>query len=95
MVLDQPAGTPSDSRALRYPEWTYDPDPEEPWFRTDFAMLLRQGRSDVRVRHDRHVMGLFSRDRWLALLAEAGFEGHAVADPSGRTVFVGVRPGPS
>lgn len=86
-------GDPGDPRALRYLEWTYDPDPADTSFLTDFAILLREGASDVRVRYDRHGMGLFSRDTWLALIAEVGFVADAVEDPWGRTIFVGVRPG--
>lgn len=85
-------GHDGDGRALRYLEWSYDPDPGDTSYLTDFAILLREGDSDVRVRYDRHVMGLFGRDQWLALLRTVGFQGHALDDPTGRTVFVGVRP---
>ena len=85
-------GHNGDGRALRYLEWSYDPDPGDTSYLTDFAILLREGDSDVRVRYDRHVMGLFGRDQWLALLRAVGFQGHALDDPTGRTVFVGVRP---
>jgi SAM-dependent methyltransferase len=79
-------------RALRYLEWSYDPDPADTTTVTDFAMLLREGASEVRVRYDRHVTGLFARAAWLDLLLEAGFEPSVVGDQWGRDIFVGVRP---
>jgi hypothetical protein len=79
------------SRALRYLEWTYDPDPRDTTYITDFALLLREGDADVRVRYDRHLMGLFPLATWLDLLREVGFEPSDVVDRWGRHVFVGVR----
>ena len=62
-------------RALRYLEWTHDPDPNDEKYLVDFAYLLRAG-DDIRVAHDRHVNGLFARSVWLRLLADAGLEAH-------------------
>jgi hypothetical protein len=53
----------------------------------------------VRVEHDRHVEGLFSRALWLRLLSEAGFQAHVVPfehselEPGSHEVFVAKRPG--
>jgi hypothetical protein len=58
----------------------------------DFATLFREGATDVRVRYDRHVMGLFPRATWLSLMRDAGFEASSVRDRSGRDQFVGVLP---
>jgi len=85
-------GHDGDGRALRYLEWTYDPDAADTSFLTDFAILLREGRDDVRVRYDRHVMGLFPRATWLDFLRAAGFEPSVTTDPWERDVFIGVRP---
>ena len=85
-------GHDGDGRALRYLEWTYDPDPADTTFITDFALLLREGDDQVRVRCDRHVEGLFPRATWLDLLREAGLEAVSVVDRWERDVFVGVRP---
>ncbi|KAA0237183.1 class I SAM-dependent methyltransferase [bacterium] len=65
-------GHDGDGRALRYLEWTWDPDPADTQYTVDFAYLLRTG-DDVQVAHDRHIFGLFSRAEWLAWLQEAGF----------------------
>jgi ubiquinone/menaquinone biosynthesis C-methylase UbiE len=78
-------------RALRYLEWSYDPDPADTTVVTDFAMLLREGADDVRVRYDRHVEGIFPRATWLDLLGDAGFEASIVGDRWEREVFVGRR----
>lgn len=85
-------GHDGEGRALRYLEWSYDPDPSDTTFITDFALLLREGADDVRVRYDRHVEGLFARAAWLDLLREVGFVPSVTVDEWERDVFVGVRP---
>jgi SAM-dependent methyltransferase len=60
------------SRGLRYLEWTRDPHPMGTTYTTDYVYLLRDG-EDVRVEHDRHVLGLFAHDEWLEALHGAGF----------------------
>jgi SAM-dependent methyltransferase len=87
-------GHDGDGRALRYLEWSYDPDPSDTTFVTDFALLLREADGDVRVRYDRHVEGLFARATWLDLLREVGFVPSVTVDEWERDVFVGVRPAP-
>lgn len=67
-------GHDGDGRALRYLEWTWDPDPSDTQYTVDFAYLLREG-EDVRVEHDRHIFGIFRRDEWVSWLREAGFTG--------------------
>jgi SAM-dependent methyltransferase len=66
-------GHDGDGRALRYLEWTWDPDPADTTYLADYAFLLRERDGSVRVEHDRHLEGLFPRARWLLWLAEAGF----------------------
>ena len=62
------------ARGFRYLEWSYDPDPGDHTFTVDFAFLLREEDGSTDVRHDRHILGLFSMDEWLRLMEEAGFE---------------------
>lgn len=85
-----------DGRALRYIEWTWDPDPDDTWFNVDFAYLLRERNGRMRAVHDRHVHGVFPRRDWLRFLREAGFRARALSfehSSAGRLVaFVGVRP---
>ena len=62
-----------DGRSLRYLEWAIDPDPSDARCEVHFACLLRKG-SDVRVVHDRHEHGLFTRNQWREVFERAGFE---------------------
>jgi SAM-dependent methyltransferase len=80
-------------RALRYLEWTTDPDPDDSTYQVDYAVLMRHADGKVEVRHDLHEEGLFPRQIWLDLLRSAGFEARWMTDPEARTVFVGRRPG--
>jgi hypothetical protein len=62
------------------------------------AFLLREPDGTVRAVHETHRTGLFSREVWLRLLAEAGFTPGAVTestteDRTPRELFVGHRPG--
>jgi SAM-dependent methyltransferase len=91
-------GSDGDGRGLRYLEWTWDPDPEDGTYTVDYAYLLREEDGSVRVVHDRHVEGLFSRADWLRLLAEAGFRpgvvpfDHSELEPGTYEVFVARKP---
>ena len=92
-------GSGDEKRSLRYLEWTYDPDPGDTTYTTDFAYLLREAGGAVRVAQDRHIIGLFGRDDWLRLLREAGFEAqalpfeHSELEPGAAEVFVGKKTG--
>ena len=92
-------GSGDDKRSLRYLEWTYDPDPDDTTYITDFAYLLREAGGAVRVVQDRHILGLFSRDDWLRLLREAGFESQALPfepselEPDAAQLFLGKKSG--
>jgi len=92
-------GHDGDGRGIRYLEWTWDPDPSDRTYVVDYAYLLREPGGTVRVVHDRHVEGLFSRTEWLRWLSEAGFRpqavpvAHAELDPGRHEVFLGTRYG--
>jgi hypothetical protein len=55
-------GHDAGNRSLRYLEWTWDPDPSDTRFRTDFAYLLREEDGSVRCNHATHLGGI-SRGR--------------------------------
>jgi hypothetical protein len=78
-------------RALRYLEWTVDPDPTDTTYTVDFSILLREGDQPARMEHESHIFGLFPRLDWMRLLRENGFEGRIVHTPSGREVFSALR----
>jgi SAM-dependent methyltransferase len=87
-----------DGRGVRFVEWTWDPDPSDSTYRADYAYLLRESDGTVRVVHDTHIEGLFSRADWLRLLAEAGFEpsslpfAHTELEPRTYELLVGRKP---
>ncbi|MGH9322897.1 MAG: class I SAM-dependent methyltransferase [Vicinamibacteria bacterium] len=65
-------------RALRYLEWTWDPDPDDTTYVADFAYLLRDEDGVVRCISDRHEVGVFPRETWLSLLSEVGFSARRI-----------------
>jgi SAM-dependent methyltransferase len=84
-------GHDGELRSLRYLEWSYDPDPSDDTYVTDYVYLLRTGQLDVQVVFDRHLEGVFSRQVWLSLLAETGFDAGMLTDAYGRDVFTARR----
>jgi SAM-dependent methyltransferase len=82
-------GHDGEGRALRYLEWTFDPDPKDNSYTVDFVYMLREGSDPVRVVHDTHIEAVFPRSMWLRLLTEVGFkESKMIADDWGREVFL-------
>lgn len=93
-----PGGHDGDGRALRYLQWVSERDPNDSVYDVDFVYVLREGDEPPRIVHERHMEGLFSRETWLRLLAEAGFQArvrpleHSELPPGYAEVFVAVRP---
>ncbi|HEX6307156.1 MAG TPA: class I SAM-dependent methyltransferase [Longimicrobiales bacterium] len=91
-------GHDGEGRALRYLEWTWDPDPTDTTYVVDYTYVLRDREGTVRTESDRHLEGLFSRAVWLDLLGEAGFVprvvrfDHSELEPGRYHVFVAVKP---
>jgi SAM-dependent methyltransferase len=85
-------GHDGDGRALRYLEWTYDPDENDHTYVTEFAYLLREDGHPACVEHDQHTCGLFSRDEWLTLLREVGFQPEIIRDAYDRDLFLARKP---
>jgi SAM-dependent methyltransferase len=69
-----------DGRGARYLEWTWDPNPNDTWVRTEYAFLLRDADGSVQVVNEHHRTGLFNRETWLRLLSDAGFEATIVTE---------------
>lgn len=84
-------GSEGDSRALRYLEWTHDPDPNDTTYTTDYVYMLRDGEQPLHIEHEQHICGLFPRADWLRLLAETGFAASIVPDNYDRELFVARR----
>jgi SAM-dependent methyltransferase len=88
-------GRDADGRGLRYLEWAWDPDPADTTYCTELVYLLREGGSEVRCVHERHVLGLFPRATWQRLMEESGFRVSPAPRPGEGGVgeiFVGTRP---
>ncbi len=64
----------ADGRSLRYLEWSQDVEPGATTHAVDYAMLIREPGKPTRVEQDRHVLGLFPKATWLALIEAAGLE---------------------
>jgi SAM-dependent methyltransferase len=77
-----------DGRALRYLEWTFDPDPHDTTVDTVFSLLFREPDGRVSSDIDRHTFGLFPRASWHKWLQAEGFEVTSRIDPWNRDVFV-------
>jgi hypothetical protein len=58
---------------LTHIEYVYDPDPTDTTIESIMFYLIREA-GRLRIEQDRHVVGLFPLQRWLALMSEAGFE---------------------
>ena len=88
-------GEDGGDRALRYLEWTWDPDPDDETYLVDFVYLLRLSDGAVTSVPDRHTCGLFPTQTWLDLIAAAGFQSqvipfvHSEVEPGSSTVFLG------
>jgi len=85
------------THALRFLEWTWDPDPSDTTYLADYVYVLRGPDGTVRVEHDRHVEGLFGREDWLRLLSDAGFQprvvpfDHSELEPGSYELFVATK----
>jgi hypothetical protein len=80
-----------DGRALRFLEWSWDPDPSDSQFEVAYAFVLREADGSTRMELDRHTEGLFPEATWLRLMRECGLEARTVPDPWRGQIFVGTR----
>jgi len=87
-------GNDSARGSLRFLQWIVDPDPMDTTYLVDFAILIRNPSGEARVVHERHVLGLYPRARWLGLLREVGLKPSIVSDGKVRELFLGHRPQP-
>jgi SAM-dependent methyltransferase len=85
-------GSDADNRSLRFLQWVFDPDPQDTTYAVDFAILLRNGARAARIAHDRHILGLFPRARWLSMLRDVGLKPTVVRHHEIRELFLARRP---
>ena len=74
----------------------HDPDPSDSQYEVEYAYLMLEDGQPPRIVQDHHVEGLFSREVWLRLFSEAGFEAQEVPFPHSEVdydavLFVGVK----
>jgi len=87
-------------RALRYLEWSWDPDRADQNYNSEMVYLMRHADGSVQVEHEQHLLGLFSRDDWLAALTATGFHARPMPfdlsdmEPGSLEAFAGVKPLP-
>jgi SAM-dependent methyltransferase len=84
-------GGDSPTRRLRFLQWVFDPNPKDTTYHVDFAILLRNKAGEARIAHDRHVLGLFPRARWLRLMRDVGLKATVIRDDEVREMFLGRR----
>jgi SAM-dependent methyltransferase len=77
-----------DGRGVRYLEWTVAGPRGAGFCDVHYTILVRHADGRVESFYDLHREGIFPRARWLALLAEAGFEARVEVDPWHRDVFI-------
>jgi len=86
------------SRAMRYLDWSMDPDPTDYTYLSVMVYLLRQGHEQFECILDKHICGLFSQAQWLQWIGEAGFEArsipfvHSEIEPGTCDIFIGHKP---
>jgi trans-aconitate methyltransferase len=86
----------ADGRAVRFLDWSWDPDPSDTSISVAYVFVLRGADGSVDVVHETHRLGLFGRDVWLRLLTDAGFAAREVTevtteDRPPRQLFLGHR----
>ena len=87
-------GNDAERGSVRFLQWITDPDPRDTNYLVDFAILIKNGRGQTRLVHDRHKLGLFPRAKWRSLLREVGFRLSTINEEFadfGRDVYLGRR----
>ncbi len=67
-------GHDRDQRGLRYMEWIWDPDSSDTSYLSDMVYMVKDESGQMSCVYDRHILGLFSKDKWLELIKSLGFE---------------------
>ena len=82
----------TDGRALRYLEWSFDPDPDDDTTDVVYTIVMREANGELRTVTDRLVEGNFSEQTFRAAFDAAGLEVRIVHDAWKRHVFVARNP---
>ena len=94
---DHGGGDGHGGRAIRYLEWSHEPEPGASTHVVDYVLVVRERDGTVTSTHDRHIEGLFPQEVWRTLLIAHGF---SVTEPQvnplihgSQAVFLCRRPG--
>lgn len=84
----------SNGQAVRYLEWSWDPDPGDTTTVTHYSFLLREADGSVQAVHEAHQLGIFSRRAWLQTLEHCGLAAEVVLESTSedrppREFFIG------
>ncbi len=87
-------GHDGDGRSMRYFQWSTEPVGTVAY--TTFVYVFRAG-DDESIETERHSFGVFPRDTWLHLIAEAGLEPASLPYPHSEfdrehELFAGIKP---
>jgi SAM-dependent methyltransferase len=85
-------GDEASGRGVRYLEWDRPIEADGVTVATDYVIVTREADGTTEVHHDEHRLGIFSRDTWLRLLTDVGFEPRIVDGAQGLDIFVASRP---
>lgn len=85
-----------DGEGVRYLEWSWDPDPADDQGTVAYSFILRERDGRWSAHAEEHRFGLFRRDTWLRLMADAGLDASPIEertddDREPRTMFLGRR----
>ena len=86
----------SNGQAVRYLEWSWDPDPTDATTVTHYVFLLREASGSVKAIHEAHEFGIFSRETWLRTLERCGLRAEVVLESTSedrppREIFMGYK----
>ncbi len=90
-------GYDKNNKSLRYLEWNYDPNPDDNEFETDFVIMMRDGQNELRIEHDHHTYGIFSKNTWITLFENTGLKAeiipinHSKLEPGSYSAILGVK----
>jgi hypothetical protein len=82
-------GGDADGQGVRYLAWCWQREGQDEGYVTDYVVMHRTGDGEPRVGVDRHEEGLFPRETWIAVLAEAGLRAEPVdTEGIGNVAFI-------
>lgn len=88
-------GHDGEKGGIRYLDWTWDPETEDSVYFSEMVYLIKDRSGSVQIEHERHVLGIYPRQTWMQLLADAGFQPqiipfeHNQVEPGTYEVFIG------